>query len=462
LTNADCGFGDDRIADFLFAICDLRSKDGVGQDWTHSMKKTLSLSLVVGLGLMGAGLLGAAPPLPPVGVVTPATRPADEVKTSAKVSDDARTLLDAVDGAYAKLKALDVSGTVSVKIKIEGEADESHSTSFTGSYLAPNKFRHEAKDDVLMGATGSKMYTFRADKNAYTQADEPKDRVTSNDWPKEIAEVLGSQNPSIMLALCKSASGELLDEVAAADKAEDTHIGDASCPTLKLKLNDDSTMLAIFDPESHLLWQTRTDVTAPLKKRRADLNSAVVTTEYSRVKMDEELKDGTFAWTPPVGAADADAAAAPLAADGIAAASLKGKAAPAFKLPGVDGKEVSIASLKGQVVVIDFWATWCGPCKLSLPHLDKMYQAEKANGVQIFAIDEQEDLKDVTDFIKETKLGVPVLMDRDAKVGEAYGVEGIPQTVVIGKDGKVREVFVGFSEKMPEMLAKAVEEAKKG
>jgi len=112
------------------------------------------------------------------------------------VSADARELLDVVDGAYAKLKAMDVRGTVSVKIKVEGEDEEAHSTTFTGSYMAPNKFRHEAKDDVMMGATGTKMYTFRADKNAYTQADQPKDRATSNDWPKDIASVLGSQNPS--------------------------------------------------------------------------------------------------------------------------------------------------------------------------------------------------------------------------------------------------------------------------
>jgi peroxiredoxin len=398
---------------------------------------------------------------PPV-VAKPAAQAPAEAKSAAKISSEAREVLDAVDGAYGKLKSLDVTGAVSVVIKIEGESDESHSTAFTGSYLAPNKFRHEARDDVLMGATGTKMYTFRADKNAYTQADEPKDRASSSDWPKDIAGVLGSQNPTLMLALCKSAAAELLDEVATADKADDTQVGDVACPTLKLKLNDGSTMLAAFDPQTHLLKQTKTDVTEPLRKRRADLVSAVVTTDYSQVKVDGDVKEGLFAWTPPVGAADADAAAAPLAAEGVAAASLEGKAAPAFKLPGLEGKTVSVADLKGKVVIIDFWATWCGPCKLSLPHLDKLYQAEKGNDLKVFAIDEQEDPKDVAAFVTQTKLGVPVLLDRDGKVGEAYGVEGIPQTVVIGKDGKVKKVFVGFSETLPEMLAKQVEEAKKG
>jgi peroxiredoxin len=397
---------------------------------------------------------------PPTVVVTPATQPAKE--SHAQVSPEARDLLTSIDSAYAKLKSLDVAGSVSVAIKIEGESDESHSTTFTGSYLAPNKFRHEAKGDVLIGATGAKMYTFRADKNAYTQADQPKDRVSSNDWPKDIAGVLGSQNPTLLLALSKSASTELLDEVTTADKSDDTKVGDISCPTLKLQMNDGSSMLAAFDPQTHLLKQTKTDVTNPLKKRRSDMTSAVVTTDYSQVKTDADVKEGSFAWVPPVGAADADTAAAPLPAEGVAAASLEGKAAPAFKLPGMDGKPVSLADLKGKVIVLDFWATWCGPCKMSLPHLDKLYQSEKGNDVHVLAVNVQEDAKDVQQFVTQTKLAVPVILDRDGKVGEAYGVEGIPQTVVIGKDGKVKKVFVGFSPQLPEQLAKVVEEAKKG
>jgi len=419
------------------------------------------LATIVTVGLASSVRAVEDPPVPPTPpAAAPATQPAHE--SHAKVSSEARELLNAVDEAYGKLKSLDVAGSVSVILKIEDESDQSHSTTFTGAYLAPNKFRHEAKDDVLLGATGVKMYTFRAAKNTYTQADQPKDRVSSTDWPKDIAGVLGSQNPTLLLALSKSASAELLDEVATADKAQDTHVGDASCPTLKLQLDDGSTMLAAFDPQTHLLKQTKTDVTSPLKKRRSDLTSAVVTTDYTQVTPDGDMKDGSFAWTPPVGAADAATAASPLPAEGVAAASLEGKAAPAFKLPGVDGKPVSLADLKGKVIVLDFWATWCGPCKMSLPHLDKLYQAQKGSDVQVFAVDQQEDLKDVNAFVAQTKLTVPVLMDRDGKVGEAYGVEGIPQTVVIGKDGKVKKVYVGFSPQLPEELAKVVEEAKKG
>src|SRR5688572_27978714 len=132
--------------------------------------------------------------------------------------------------------------------------------------------------------------------------------------------------------------------------------------------------------------------------------------------------------TGAIAGADADAGSYP-------AMALEGKAAPDFKLTSLDGKPVSMADLKDSVVVLDFWATWCGPCRMSLPELQKVHEAGKGDGLRVFAVNLREDEDDVKDFVKETKLSVPVLMDTDGKVAEKYLVQPIPQTVVIGKDG---------------------------
>src|SRR5579863_4903955 len=143
-----------------------------------------------------AAICSAAPPA--------ATQPASE----AKVSPEAKTILDEATAAYGRLKSLDLAGTVSVDLAITGESTQTHSVPFTATFAAPNRFRHESRDDVLLGSTGAKLYTFKPGKNEYTLADAPKDRVPADDLPHDLASVLGSQDPSLLLALSKNAGDE--------------------------------------------------------------------------------------------------------------------------------------------------------------------------------------------------------------------------------------------------------------
>jgi peroxiredoxin len=108
------------------------------------------------------------------------------------------------------------------------------------------------------------------------------------------------------------------------------------------------------------------------------------------------------------------------------------------------------------------WATWCPPCRASLPHLDKLYEETKDKGVTIYAVNLQEEKDDVQNFIKQTNLKTPVLLDSDGAVAQAYHANAIPQTMVIGKDGKVVKIFVGFSgDESAKELKQTVEKALK-
>ena len=143
------------------------------------------------------------------------------------------------------------------------------------------------------------------------------------------------------------------------------------------------------------------------------------------------------------------------------AKDLEGRIAPDFKLRLLSGDAVSLTQLKGSVVVLDFWATWCGPCKLSLPHLDRIYAEYAPKGLKAYAVNvqEKEDEQDVKDFVTDRELKVPVLLDPDGDAARSFRARAIPETVVIGKDGRVRNVFVGYGRDSVKQLRDAIAQA---
>jgi peroxiredoxin len=111
--------------------------------------------------------------------------------------------------------------------------------------------------------------------------------------------------------------------------------------------------------------------------------------------------------------------------------------APSFRLKDLNGKEVKLEDHRGKIVFLNFWATWCRPCRTEMPSMEKLYTELKHRDFIILAVDLQERAKKVRAFKEKFKLNFPILLDPDGNVGSKYGVISIPITYLIDREGYV-------------------------
>jgi peroxiredoxin len=119
-------------------------------------------------------------------------------------------------------------------------------------------------------------------------------------------------------------------------------------------------------------------------------------------------------------------------------------AAPAFTLPARDGGNLSLAELKGQVVMINFWATWCGPCRQEMPLLEQIQAKYEPLGFTLVGINVEPDSAAAQQWLAKVPVTFPILFDRNNEVAASFGVEGMPSTVFIDRAGNVRYVHRGY------------------
>jgi peroxiredoxin len=132
------------------------------------------------------------------------------------------------------------------------------------------------------------------------------------------------------------------------------------------------------------------------------------------------------------------------AATPASAAVSPGAPAPAFTLAARDGGRLSLADLKGQVVMINFWATWCGPCRQEMPLLAQLHDKYEPLGFTMIGVNVEPDSAAAVDWLKGVPVSFPILFDTDSAVAGRFGVEGMPSTVLVDRNGQVRYIHRGY------------------
>lgn len=121
----------------------------------------------------------------------------------------------------------------------------------------------------------------------------------------------------------------------------------------------------------------------------------------------------------------------------------KGKLAPEFTLPSIDGQEISLSDLRGKPILLNFWATWCPPCRAELPHLISAYKGYADQDLVVLAVDVGEDPSQVKGFVLTQRVSLPVLLDSTREIAHAYQVRAFPTNFLIDRQGIIQEVRIG-------------------
>lgn len=201
------------------------------------------------------------------------------------------------------------------------------------------------------------------------------------------------------------------------------------------------------------LWVDRERFLVLQSKQRHSVRGTQVETRVKTVDLEinQPIEDSAFRFDPPKGWTEVEMIMLP----GEEGMILAGSRAANFTLKTLEGEPVTLDEARGKVVVLDFWATWCGPCRRELPTIEKL-RAEFAGKVAFFGVND-EDSGTVREFLKKNHYELAVLMDGKRQVHRQYGVSAIPTLLIIDRQGVIREHFIGS--RTEASLRKAIQSA---
>lgn len=135
-----------------------------------------------------------------------------------------------------------------------------------------------------------------------------------------------------------------------------------------------------------------------------------------------------------------------------------GQAAPDIALSSIDGKNIRLKELRGQVVLVNFWASWCGPCRQEMPLLEDMYKKYSKLGFTILGVNVEQDNSKAKAYLRDVTVTFPILLDPQNIASKLYNVEAMPTTAIVDRNGKIRYIHLGYKAGYEETYKKQIKE----
>ena len=139
-------------------------------------------------------------------------------------------------------------------------------------------------------------------------------------------------------------------------------------------------------------------------------------------------------------------------------AGIKETAAPDFTLKSVGGENLKLSEYRGEVVLINFWASWCGPCRQEMPVLSELHDKYKALGFTVLGVNVEEDSSKARKLLQEMSVSFPVLLDNESVVSKQYDVVAMPSTVLVDRNGNMRYLHKGYKPGLEDVYLQQVRE----
>lgn len=351
-------------------------------------------------------------------------------------------LIERVAQRYAGLGNYYVKGTFYFVAEIMGATQE-FSAPFIQAGSPPGKMRMEIKHDALgsvIVSDGEATWTYFKILGEYKRESAvPIEGAAGEESEPSAMPAAGGNFLGMYTSLAAetvtprvvgSEEIELDGRTVGCTVIELTH---AVPDTSRLKLGPDSVWV---DPDRALVLKSVHRTTGEMQgmetKTRMELT-------YDVIQMDEAPPEELFVFEPPAGAEEVEY----FQMGGAGRPDLSGTEAPDFRLTDLDGRPHRLANYRGKVVVLDFWASWCAPCRRELPAIEKLHREYRSRGLVVLAVNSESE-KVARSFVKKYGYTFTVLTDVEGSVFGDYAVSSIPVTIVVDKEGRISTHFIGF------------------